>query len=342
MSTTSASGADWPFISVVIPALNEERFIEKCLRSVIVSGYAPGRYEIIVADGGSADATHEVVARVSAEHPFVRLVDNPKRFQASGVNVGARQADPKAEYIVRLDAHAEYPQDFLRQLLRTALDTRAELVVYANEPHAVGCFQKGVAFAFAHRLGVGNSHYRLGNTSGWVDHGQHGCFQRAVWDRLEGYDETMSPNEDAELSYRITQEGGRVYLNHHLRMRYYPRSTPWALARQYFRYGLGRARNLLKHRARPKLRQMAPPLWVLAECALLAASFYDARVLLVPLAYVAVLVLVSVLGAIEKRSPCVLMAAPAFWIMHHAWAAGVIYECLRPATWANMRREASS
>src|SRR5579863_184080 len=75
-----------PFVSVVLPILNEERHIRACLESVLAQDYPGDRFEVIVADGGSTDGTRDIVSAVAARDPRVRLIDNPGRLQAAGLN----------------------------------------------------------------------------------------------------------------------------------------------------------------------------------------------------------------------------------------------------------------
>ena len=77
---------DLPFVSVVIPVYNEERYIEACLASVLGQDYPAERYEVIIADGGSTDRTRVIVESTAVRHPMVRLIDNPGRTQAHGLN----------------------------------------------------------------------------------------------------------------------------------------------------------------------------------------------------------------------------------------------------------------
>jgi len=93
-------------IAVVIPTLNEERFIDRCLTSVLHQTYQFDQMDILVIDGGSDDATRDIVAQWSLRYPNVRLLNNPGRIQAVAFNIGVRESD--APFIVRLDAHAEY------------------------------------------------------------------------------------------------------------------------------------------------------------------------------------------------------------------------------------------
>src|SRR4029079_1263028 len=88
--------------TVVIPARNEERFIARCLESVLAQTYP--NIEILVVDGQSDDRTRAIVTEIAAQHPRVRLLDNPRRIVPSALNVG--MAEAKGKWFVRIDAHA--------------------------------------------------------------------------------------------------------------------------------------------------------------------------------------------------------------------------------------------
>src|SRR3569623_590794 len=92
----------------------------------------------------------------------------------------------------------------------------------------------------------------------WVNHGHHALIRTDAFRAVGGYDESFRFNEDAELDYRLTKSGRRIWLTAQTHMVYYPRATPLSLFRQYLGYGSGRARNVLKHGSVPKLRQVLP------------------------------------------------------------------------------------
>jgi succinoglycan biosynthesis protein ExoA len=319
--------SDLPHISVLIPTLNEERYIAKCLDSLLSGGYPKDRMEFVVADGGSMDKTREIVSAIGAREPKVRWIPNPLVHQAGGVNAAAAAAAAESKYLIRVDAHALYPSGFLSNVVAVAEETSAELVVYVNEPHYETSFQRAVTFAFAHPLGVGDSKYRLGNFTGEVEHGQHGCFRRDFYEKLGGYDPDIMPNEDAELSYRVWQSGGRAYLSNRLRMKYFPRRTLRALGRQYFLYGYGRALNCGKHRQIPRLRQMAPPLLLALEFIVLALAPFHPLALLLLAPYVLVIVAVTLQAMIKSRALSLIWLIPVFLTMHHGWAMGFYIGC---------------
>jgi succinoglycan biosynthesis protein ExoA len=230
---------------------------------------------------------------------------------------------------MRCDVHAEYPPGFLTRA-RAALERNDDAVVatYGDAPKATGIFQRAVAFAQNTPIGVGNAYYRLGGISKFVEHGKHGLFRRAPLAAVGGYDEDFSHNEDSELSLRLIQAGGKVWLDADLTVYYYPRKTIGALIRQYFLYGRGRAQTVLKHRITPRLRQLAPVFLVLAEAAALVLapfSAFDRAALLAGLGlYLTALAACAIYGAIKQRHAAILLAPVAFAIMHHAWGFGFI------------------
>jgi len=249
-----------PFITVMMPAYNEEAYIRESLLSLISTGYPQNRMEIIVADGQSTDRTREEVAKVTEQYSFVRLINNPEKLQSAGCNRAAAEALPQSEYFIRVDAHSNWSPNFLPLCIQAAQETGADLVVFVNAPIGITPFQKAVAFALRHPLGMGNSTYRHGNTSGWVEHGQHGCFTRKIWGESGGYNLNpyLRANEDVELSFRIRSHGGKIWLEKALRMAYFPRDSSLALFKQYYHYGVGRFFNFWISKVRLKPRHFMP------------------------------------------------------------------------------------
>ncbi|MFT3863149.1 MAG: glycosyltransferase family 2 protein [Solirubrobacterales bacterium] len=313
-----------PFLSVVIPTLDEERFIGPCIHSLLDDPYPRDRLEILVVDGRSTDATRAEVEAMRAEIPQLRLIDNPARLQSAAFNLAMVEADPRATVLLRCDAHALYTPGFMTRAVDTLEKSGAVLVAFTDRPIAEGAFQTAVAFSQSTPLGVGAARYRLGGFSGWVDHGKHGCFSRAAVTAVGGYDESFSHNEDGELSLRLREAGGKIWLDADLVVGYSPRATPRSLARQYYLYGRGRALTCLKHRIVPSPRQMLPPLLVLWHGALLLGARRRPR-LLAPIAvYLATLTGFGAWAAARRRDPRLLLSPAVLAIMHHAWGGGFL------------------
>lgn len=321
------AGADE--ILVAIPVLNEARHVDACIRSLMAGDPRLAGVRFVVADGGSTDGTQDIVRRLQAEFGNLALAANPGRLQAAAVNlVAAGARGTPVRYLVRCDAHAAYPPGYVTRVADTLAATGADSVVACMDAVGRTCFQKANAWIVDSPLGSGGSAHRGGMRSGYADHGHHAGFRLARFLALGGYDERFSHNEDAEYDQRLVAAGGRIWLDATIRHDYLPRDTVRGLARQYWNYGRGRARNLRKHRTWPKPRQMAP-VAVLAGC---AAGFVAAPVvpaaLTVPAAYVGILAVASVAIAVRRRSACGLLAGLAAATMHLAWGAGFMREWL--------------
>ncbi len=322
---------DPPKVTVAVPVLNEEHYIGNCLLSILEQeGIEP--CEIIVVDGGSTDRTRDIVASISVQHPNIRLIANPERLQSAGINLAAAQADEGANILVRADAHALYPPNFIRKCLNALLATGAQSVVVPMRTVGSEGFQRVIAAAQNSRLGTGGSSHRVATTSRFIDHGHHAMFDLMFFRQIGGYNRTFSHNEDAEFDIRLHRFGGRIWLCTEVPITYFPRSNLTSLAQQYFRHGAGRARTLLAHGIRPRLRQMLP--------VLVLASIFGGVVLwpvspafaLLPMLYIALCFVWAAVAATKARDPGLIGMAAAAIAMHLSWAAGFMKSVLTHPT----------
>ena len=259
-----------PMVTIAMPCLDEERFIEACVRSVLAQDYPKDRIEVLVADGMSMDATREILAQLAAEDPRIRVIDNPDRIQAAGMNHIIREA--RGDVVVRMDVHCEYANDYVRKCVEVLEQTGADNVGGAQRARATTLFQRALCAALESPLGVGGAKYRSADNEGFVDTVFLGAFRRRVFESIGMYDPHAITNEDAELNQRIVDAGGKVYLSRDIVVHYHPRESLRALAKQYFKYGRGRARTLLKHKKLLSVRPALPFLMVTGAAGLLATS----------------------------------------------------------------------
>jgi succinoglycan biosynthesis protein ExoA len=316
-------------ILAVIPALNEERHIETCIRSLMAGDARLREVPLIVADGGSTDHTVAIVESLKAEFPNLQVIHNPKRLQAAAMNLAvSTTATSGTRYLVRCDAHSIYPEGFILSVAEALGQTGAASVVIPMDAVGDTCFERANAWTVDTPLGSGGSVHRGGKTSGYVDHGHHAGFDIDLYRQIGGYDESFSHNEDAEYDERLAQAGGKIFLDADIRIRYIPRGSIDRLAKQYFNYGKGRARNVRKHGQALKVRQAVPVFALLASIVGVAAAPFFWPALLLPVGYLAVLAAASVGIAIWKRSPCGLLAGLISGTMHMSWAAGFLKEVL--------------
>src|SRR3954463_7249265 len=116
-----------PLVSILIPCYQERDFIMPCLESVRKFDLPAGwTTEVFVLDGGSTDGTLDLVRQFVVRDTRFQLVHNPKRTQSCALNLGIMRS--RADYVLRLDAHSEYPADYLARLIETATRTGADNV----------------------------------------------------------------------------------------------------------------------------------------------------------------------------------------------------------------------
>src|SRR5579871_610260 len=114
-----------PFVSLIMPSYNEAAHIEECLRSLLSQDYPADRMEVLVADGGSADETRQIVSRIAATDSRVKLLDNSAhRIQSYGMNLAIKES--KGEFILVTDVHAEYAPDYVSKLVEAFQTTGAD------------------------------------------------------------------------------------------------------------------------------------------------------------------------------------------------------------------------
>ncbi|MGH7515380.1 MAG: glycosyltransferase family 2 protein [Gemmatimonadales bacterium] len=260
-------------MSVVIPCRNEAGHVGRCLDSILSSDYPLDRLEVVIADGMSDDGTREVVARYVAMHPSITMIDNPKRITPCGMNLAIRAA--RGQVIIRMDAHAMYPTDYLRRLVAAQQETGAENVgtVIETLPADDTAVAAAVAVGLSHPLGVGNSHFRVGTaTRRWVNHVPFGCWRRELFDRIGMFDEEMVRDQDVEFNGRLLNSGGRILLLPDVVSRYWGRRTIGQLARMMYQYGYFKPLVARKNGKILTVRQLVPSLFVLALAGSLALA----------------------------------------------------------------------
>jgi glycosyltransferase involved in cell wall biosynthesis len=249
-----------PFVSVLVPVRNEERYIERCLYSLARQDYPRERFEIIVIDGRSTDLTRQVVSRFAAESTLdVRLLDNPRLLPAAAMNVGLREA--RGDVIVRLDGHAHVAADFLRRSVETLERWDADCaggVIASEGDTRVG---EAIAAAMSSRFGVGGSPFRVGG-EGKTDTVAFGAYRREVFRRIGGFAEDIEKGEDDEFNYRLLDAGGTIVLAPEIRASYTVRGSLGGLWRQYFGYGRAKVEVLRRHPSQARARQLVPAAFV--------------------------------------------------------------------------------
>ncbi len=311
-----------PFVTVVMPIRNEEAFIARSLGAVLAQDYPPERVEVLIADGLSDDRSAEVIRSLPGSER-ARIISNPDRIQAAGLNRAIQQA--RGEYVIRVDGHTVIAPDYVRRCIEALQATGAHNVGGPMDP--VGLTPMGRAIAAAGKSSFAvPSAFHVSQKAQYTDTVYMGAWPKQVLDSVGSFDSRYAINEDYELNVRIRQAGGQIYLSPDIRCAYYGRQTLGALARQYLRYGKGKISTLRKHPGSLRLRHLIAPLFVagLVVGGLLSLAFPWAQALWSAgiIAYIAAALLFSYRIASKTDMSLLWRLLLVFAAMHLAWGAG--------------------
>jgi len=264
-------------VSVVIPCRNEEKYIKKCLSSVLLQDH--DNYEVIVADGLSEDRSAEMIAGIAAQHTNIYLHKNPKKNSASGLNAGIKNASGKV--IIILGAHTEVAPDFISKNLYYLENTGADVVGGVLNTVGEGYLGKSISFTLSSPFGTG-SKFRYSNSAQYVDTVPFGAYQAAIFNKVGSFNEDITRSEDLDLNHRIIKAGGKIYMNPDIKTIYYCKNTLWGLIKQNHGNGRDSMSAFLKDKNAVSLRHLIPFSFVISLILLGALSFFlsIARVLL--------------------------------------------------------------
>ena len=234
--------SDSPFISIVIPCRNEDKFIRTCLDSIFANDYPKDRLEVLVVDGMSEDGTRAILDEYLNRYPFIRVLPNPKRVTPVAFNIGIRQA--RGDLIMIMSAHATLGKDAIAQCATFSNKYDADNVggVWKIHPRNNGLLAKAVVCALSHPFGVGRALYRtISQTETeprWVDTAAYGCYKREVFERIGTFNERLVRGQDAELNRRLAEAGGKTLLVPGIVINYYARSDFHSFCKHNFRNGV--------------------------------------------------------------------------------------------------------
>ncbi len=212
-------------VSIIIPCRNEEKFLAKCLDSIIANDYPKDKLEILVVDGISEDRTREILEEYAKKFHFIKALENPKKFTPFGLNLGIKQA--KGEIVIRMDGHATYEKDYISKCVNYLNKYKVDNVggVMETIPAEKNIISKSIAFSLSHPFGTGGSYFRTGSKNPrWVDTVFGGCYRKEIFKKIGFFNENLKRSQDIEFNLRLKRAGGKILLAPDIVSYYYPKS----------------------------------------------------------------------------------------------------------------------
>jgi GT2 family glycosyltransferase len=319
--------------SVLVPVLNEEAHIREAVAAMRAQRL-DGDVELLFVDGRSEDRTRAILEELAGADPRVRVLDNPARQTAAGLNVGLGHA--RGQFVARMDGHTIYPPDYLSIGIERLRRGDVAWVSGPQVPRGEGKWSRRVALALGSRLGTGASN-RFGGEA--VDEPSEreldtgvftGVWSKDTLDAFGGWDEGWPVNQDSELAARVLAAGGRIVSLPAMGALYVPRDSPLTLARQYWRYGFYRAKTSKRHPESLRRSSLGPPAVLLTAVGAVLAPRVPrlmARAMLLAYALVLAGAGARAVAAGHRSDGAAVPAVLA--TMHLAWGCGFVAGCYR-------------
>lgn len=324
-----------PFISVIVPVRNEAAFIEDTLCQLLEQRYDASRFEVLVADGRSMDATRAIVTALQVRYAHVRLLDNPRLWSSAGRNTAIRAA--RGEIVLLIDGHCELRNPYYLQNLADAFAESSADCVGRPQPLDISnatSMQCAIAAARACRLGHHPASHIYSDRAGYVPPQSVAiAYRRTVFDTVGLFDERFDACEDVEFNHRVAKAGLICWFAPDVQVHYHPRANLLGLFRQMVRYGRGRIRLLRKHPETFSLSCFLPAAFVAGVASGPLLACWSSLLLVFNFAvlgsYGIALLLFSLALCVRERDVRLLPLFPlAFLTIHAGAGAGVWCELL--------------
>jgi len=246
-----------PSVTIAIPVLNEENFIEDVIQCFLGMGY-PNLKEIIIADGGSTDSTIEIVKKLEKKYDKIKLLNNSDKFQSFALNQMIELAE--GEVFLRADGHCEYDINYIENCVEALLTSNARNVGGSQRYKAKNVVQSGIALAVQSFFGNGGAKYMDQTFEGFGDTVFLGCFWTEDLKKIGGFSTKNVTNQDSELNLRLIEKYGAssIFITPKIKSWYYPRANFLDVFKQYFKYGRGRFITSSIHNGEMPFRTKAP------------------------------------------------------------------------------------
>lgn len=315
-------------VAIIIPTLNEERFISRCLNSIIKQTYEFEKMDVMIIDGGSNDKTKDIVAEYQKSHQNIRVIENKKKIQSVAFNIGFKKST--APYIIRLDAHAEYDSKYISLCIESLKqdEKRGNVGGRCNIlPFNQSLWAQTNAILNHSRFGIGGAAFRVSNEAHNTDSVPFGAFPRKIIEKIGGMREDLPRGEDNEYNSRIRKAGYKIFFDPNIISSYFARPTLGASCKQMYANGNSIGYLYYIDREAIGIRHLVPLLFVVSGLFSIIIS-----VLWSPFCYVfcgglALYIIAdaiaSIMGA-KDNVKCTLPLFILFFCVHVSYGMGTI------------------
>ncbi len=215
-------------VALIVTVRNEAATVGPLLDSILSGTRVPD--EIVIADGGSSDATWAILSARASADPRVRTVLAPGN-RSVGRNAAVRAS--RSPVIACTDAGVEVEPEWLERITRPfAADPGIDVVAGFYLPVGATPFQRAAGVVSAPSL-------REVDPARFLPSTRSVAFRRTAWERVRGFDEALAHNEDTPFALALKRSGARFIFEPEARVRWHPRGDLMSFFGQHRRFGFG-------------------------------------------------------------------------------------------------------
>ncbi|EPR12074.1 glycosyltransferase [Ruminiclostridium papyrosolvens] len=234
----SSDTSSLPFVSVIIPAYNAEKYLEKCLNCITNQNYPKEKMEIIVVDNNSTDNTAEIIKSFGVTYVF-NAKKGPSPSRNKGISLAA------GEYLIFTDSDCLADSDFVLNHVKAHLDLQKSNPKVKMVGGGIGGYNKNFwavcddfcswsAYHPALKPQINNSYFPSANIS----------ISRSLVDEIGVFNEDLKTGEDVDFCLRVTYRGYRLYFE--------PKAKVLHINRDTFSEFMGHGKSWAKPVASPE------------------------------------------------------------------------------------------
>jgi dolichyl N-acetyl-alpha-D-glucosaminyl phosphate 3-beta-D-2,3-diacetamido-2,3-dideoxy-beta-D-glucuronosyltransferase len=311
-----------PFISVIIPTRNEEKYIVACLDSLVLQTYPKDKFEVLLIDGLSNDKTIDL-AKNYLEHLNLRILCNLQEKHVVAFNYGIKEA--KGKYFIILGGHSFVENDFIEKNVKTFF----KIAKKENKLAAVGGSLEAISENSCSVL-VSSlfGSWFSGSSSFWYSDSPHfdktvpfGFYEKSIIEKIGYFDESFIKGQDFELNLRLNKRGYKVFHEPKIKSNYYVRNTLTGFLKQSFDNGVAKGLCAKKY-FNPLL--FFPVAFLLYQT-LFAASFFLFNISTIPLLLPLIVywILNIIASAKASKGKKLFLLPLMFWVLHNVTGIGI-------------------
>ena len=289
-------------ITIIIPTLNEERHIERCINSLKYQTFPFNKMEILIVDGGSVDNTIDIVKVIAQQYDNVKILFNEKKIQSCAFNIGVKNST--CSIIIRLDAHSTYHPEYIMLIVSHLEDKK-----YGNvggrwiiKTQRKGLIPEANAIANQMRFAIGGADFRVGSELKEVETVPFGGFRREVIEEIGEMNPNLPRGEDNEYNARIIKAGYKILFNPNIIATYYARPDLTSFLQQMYANGFSIGVLLRSYRQSVGLRHSVPFIFFISIITFLILGIFFREAWWILICELALYFLCSVIASIIEAN----------------------------------------